>query len=539
MAEIKLYLGTIKVINPDQHYLIGFNHDEQLARSFTYQHLSLDSNNLTVDLNVGVGPGQVIYGAADASGILTLSSTSSGTKGIIYLGAAGGSAYDETNNFLGVGTGAPTAKMHLVNNSIGISPSNAYGHYLQNTTAATVGLNQSSPSITMEGRGWKTNATAASQPVAFRQYILPVTGAISPSFSYLAQASINGGAYATLYTLSSGGDFRFINGSATTPTLGDSTGAFGMFFTSSSVGFGGGGTSRWTISTTALAPTGSGMSILRNQGTDGLLFAPTGDTNTGVGAPGSDVLNLITGGVKALVCDASQRVGIGVFSGSITAALHVKASTTATASMRIDAGTSPTSPNEGDMWSDSTQKAMIAFSDGIKQARPGVIFTQTADQTVTNTVTETTILGTGVGTKTLPANFFVAGKTIRLRVGGIYSTPALATPSLIIKVKYGSTVVATVTTTALLSGATNLAFDGEVLITCRTTGGSGTVMVHGDIEYATGVAGTIAVDPLNNAGATTTIDTTASNALDVTVQWDTNTTSRIAKSTVCTIEVLN
>lgn len=217
----------------------------------------------------------------------------------------------------------------------------------------------------------------------------------------------------------------------------------------------------------------------------------------------------------------------------------VAASTTGSASMNIPAGTAPTSPVEGDMWADSTQKAVAMYVDGMTQYGPGVIFTQTADQTVTNTVTETTILGTGVGTKTLPANFFAVGKTIRLRVGGVYSTPALATPSLIIKVKYGATVIATVTTTALLSGATNLEFDGEILITCRTTGASGTVMVHGDVEYATGVAGTISVDPLNNAGATTTIDTTASNALDVTVQWDTATSTRIAKSTVSAIEILN
>lgn len=195
--------------------------------------------------------------------------------------------------------------------------------------------------------------------------------------------------------------------------------------------------------------------------------------------------------------------------------------------------------NEGAVWADSTQKALQTYVDGIEQTLSGTIFTQTADQTVTNTTTETTILGSGVGTKTLPANFFVAGKTIRLRIGGIYSTPAVATPSIIIKVKYGSTTIATVTTSSLLSGASNLEFDGEVLITCRTTGSSGTVMVHGDIEYATGVAGTISVDPLNNAGATTTINTTTSNAIDVTAQWDSATSTRIGKSTISTMEVLN
>lgn len=197
------------------------------------------------------------------------------------------------------------------------------------------------------------------------------------------------------------------------------------------------------------------------------------------------------------------------------------------------------STTEGDFWSDSTQKSLATFTDGIKAMLSGCVFTQTADKTVTNTVTETSLIGTGVGTMTLPANFFVAGKTIRLRIGGIYTTPAVATPSVVVKVKYGSTVIATVTTTSLLSGATNLEFDGEILITCRTTGGSGSVMCHGDIEYSTGLAGTIAVDPLNNAGAATTIDTTGANALDVTITWDSATATRSVKSTVTTVEILN
>lgn len=205
--------------------------------------------------------------------------------------------------------------------------------------------------------------------------------------------------------------------------------------------------------------------------------------------------------------------------------------------LRLSAVTASSTANE--VWVDSTQKTVSSFVDGIHQKLSGVIFTATADATVTNTVTETSIIGTGVGTTTLPANFFVAGKSIRLRIGGTYSTPAIGTPSVIVKVKYGSTGIATVTTSSLISSAAGYEFDGEVFITCRTTGSSGTVMVHGDIEYATGIAGTISVDPLNNGGATTTINTTTSNTLDVTIQWDTNTTTRIVKATVCELEVLN
>jgi hypothetical protein len=245
----------------------------------------------------------------------------------------------------------------------------------------------------------------------------------------------------------------------------------------------------------------------------------------------------IDGAPLLLNRNSGGNTGVGLSSAG--AFLDVRGSTTSFASLRIQSGTAPTSPNDGDYWNDSTQKANQSFIDGIKQSLEGVIFTQTADKTVTNTVTETSIVGTGVGTLTLPANFFVAGKTLRVRIGGVYTTPGLATPSVTIKVKYGSTVLATTTTSSLLSGATNLEFDGEVLISCRTTGATGTVMTHGDIEYSTGLAGTIAVDSLNNAGATTTIDTTTSNLFDITIQWDSATATRSVKSTVVTAEVLN
>lgn len=168
-----------------------------------------------------------------------------------------------------------------------------------------------------------------------------------------------------------------------------------------------------------------------------------------------------------------------------------------------------------------------------------LLFVQTADATVTNTITETTIIGSGIGSLIFPTNYFVVGKTIRLRIGGVYNTPILVTSSVTIKIKLNSVVVATVTTSSLFVGATNLEFDGEILLTCRTVGITGTVIVHGDIEYGTGVTGTIAVDSLNNAGNTTTIDTTIVNTLDVTIIWDTATTTRIAKSTITILENLN
>lgn len=53
--------------------------------------------------------------------------------------------------------------------------------------------------------------------------------------------------------------------------------------------------------------------------------------------------------------------GLGFGASTPTAFLHVAASTTATASIRIPSGTAPTSPNSGDMWYNGTN---LQFRDG-------------------------------------------------------------------------------------------------------------------------------------------------------------------------------
>jgi hypothetical protein len=123
-------------------------------------------------------------------------------------------------------------------------------------------------------------------------------------------------------------------------------------------------------------------------------------------------------------------------------------------------------------------------------------------------------------------------------VSGVYSTPAASTGTVTIKVKYGSTVVATVTSSAFPALSTNLRWTVFVDVTCRTAGASGTVMTDGIFAYDSAV-GSLANLDLTNAGATTTIDTTASSALDVSWTWSNNTASQTASGTVAGIEALN
>lgn len=92
----------------------------------------------------------------------------------------------------------------LTKDAIGVTQGD-YGLALVNTTDAAVGAQQYSPPIRWRGEGWKPDATAASQTVDFRAFVRPIEGVAAPTGSLNFQASINGGAYTTLFELRSTG----------------------------------------------------------------------------------------------------------------------------------------------------------------------------------------------------------------------------------------------------------------------------------------------------------------------------------------------
>jgi hypothetical protein len=190
----------------------------------------------------------------------------------------------------------------------------------------------------------------------------------------------------------------------------------------------------------------------------------------------------------------------------------------------------PGAPSDGQVYYNSTQKALVAQVDGMAQVQPGVMFTQTAGVTVANTTTETTLLGGGIGTLTLPVNSLVIGKTVRIRAAGKVSTTG--TPTLLFNFKLGATVIVTTGAVATGSGLANAGWNLDLVMTCRTTGGTGTVIADGTANVST------TVEPLVST-ATTTIDTTATQAISVTATWGTAAAGNTITCDAFSIEVLN
>lgn len=146
------------------------------------------------------------------------------------------------------------------------------------------------------------------------------------------------------------------------------------------------------------------------------------------------------------------------------------------------------------------------------------LYAQTANSaTVTDTTTETTIIGTGVGSLSVAANGFSIGDSFLGRIVGHISSKNNDT--IRIKIKSGSVILGD-TGVFTMPQTTNKHYSLDLNFTVRTIGAAGVASI------ATGMVFTYSKDASNafegyNATTinTTTFDTTSTNTLDVTVQW--------------------
>jgi hypothetical protein len=214
-----------------------------------------------------------------------------------------------------------------------------------------------------------------------------------------------------------------------------------------------------------------------------------------------------------------------------------------TTSYNLAAHAAPGSPADGDHWYDNTQNADGVYLKGATKFRPAVLFTQTADATFSNSSSETSVLGTGVGSKTVKANTLVAGKTIRVRAWG-YVSWKQAGGTITVKLKLGSTAVCSTAafTPTALANLSNKYWKVDAEITCRSTGDS----THGSVQCQTAfesqlvsTGGSQRFDPMQNTGGAVLVDTTVDNAVDLTVTFATADANNGATGTNCSIEEVN
>lgn len=149
----------------------------------------------------------------------------------------------------------------------------------------------------------------------------------------------------------------------------------------------------------------------------------------------------------------------------------------------------------------------------------GPLYVATASATVANSSAETSIVSaTGTGSKTLAANSLAQGKNINFRVYGYLGTDAATPGTLTVKVKLGSTVIwnSGALTLANAISAKEFLVSGDISV--RTAGASGTTQTQADMRYSDGTTQT-GYGPFASNTSTATIDTTATQVLDVTATW--------------------
>lgn len=165
-------------------------------------------------------------------------------------------------------------------------------------------------------------------------------------------------------------------------------------------------------------------------------------------------------------------------------------------------------------------KTIVTILEGLPATSYG-LYSQTANSVpVTATILESTLIGPGVGTLSVPANGFFVGGSFRADFGGYMS--AKNNDTIRIKIKSGSVILAD-SGPQTLPGITNNVWQLSINFTIRATGAAGTASivslgVFHDVKSANGIQNGFAFNTVNN----TTFDTTIPNTLDVTAQWSSN-----------------
>jgi len=165
------------------------------------------------------------------------------------------------------------------------------------------------------------------------------------------------------------------------------------------------------------------------------------------------------------------------------------------------------------------------------------LYAATANSTpITGTTAELSLVGAGVGTLSVPANTFKVGDSFHAKLIGHISCVGSAT--LDIRVKSGSVLLAD-TTVINLSAATNKHWEINIYFTIRSIGTAGVAsLVSGGLFSYTKNSGTNFEGTNFSIINNTTFDTTISNTLNITAQWNTNNAGNSIYSELCILNKL-
>lgn len=168
----------------------------------------------------------------------------------------------------------------------------------------------------------------------------------------------------------------------------------------------------------------------------------------------------------------------------------------------------------------------------------GLLWSKTTTTTLASFTTAATLIGavgTGVGTLTLPANSLTVGRTIRIKMWGVYGCTSTAPTLNFLLTLQGVTIATSGAISMSTVSMTNRPWQAEFMVNCRATGASATVIGNGV------VLGHNTITAQNSwlmVGALANVNTAATAAIDFTVACNSSNAANTISMVNCTVEVL-
>jgi hypothetical protein len=279
------------------------------------------------------------------------------------------------------------------------------GLSLINPTAATAGNQRYSPRLRLTGKGWKTDATAASQTVDWKIETQPIQAAANPDNSLVFDSQINGGGYNNrmklLDTASTTTELRLSNAQVSELTLYAGGAQQGLLYASAAQMFFG------AVTNIPIDFIIANASVARLTGT---VFSPatSGAVDLGSTTLPWGSLHLKSGGV---INFNNGNATVTHSSGLLTVAgagLKLLVGTNTIAPLKFQAGTNLTTAEDGAMEFDGQS---LFFSPDASDRRiiPTVAITRiNADNTLSDSTTLQKIFNASAsGALTLPVGSYI------------------------------------------------------------------------------------------------------------------------------------
>lgn len=152
-------------------------------------------------------------------------------------------------------------------------------------------------------------------------------------------------------------------------------------------------------------------------------------------------------------------------------------------------------------------------------------YNQITPVTITNTVAETTIFGSGTGSRTFGPGFFNVGSIVRVRILGSVQV-ASATESLRVRAYLGATPIFDSGAFTPPNLATPTEYRRDIDFSFSSVGATGSCSAGSAELVYSSTPGTVGD---STAPTISTIDTTVSEALNITYTWGAASASNIIK----------